>query len=325
MEGESNEMKLTSHQSESIHTPAAAITWAASKQTYFTVRFLVDRDRIADAYRAYAYFRWLDDQLDGELMGEPERIAFVERQRALMESCFRGEWPCHASVEEQMLVDLIRSDPRQNSGLRVYVREMMAVMDFDAHRRGRLIGQEELADYSRSLARAVTEALHYFVGHGCTAPHSEARYLAAAGAHIAHMLRDTLGDVAAGYFNIPREILAAHAITPQDVGSDAYRAWVKSRVEMARTCFEAGEGYLSQVENLRCRLAGYAYIARFVGVLDAIERDGYRLRSTYPECKTLRNGIASGLSLLALALQPRRREAAPRALLSTLRTSEGKL
>ncbi|PKO24096.1 MAG: hypothetical protein CVU38_00490 [Chloroflexi bacterium HGW-Chloroflexi-1] len=298
-------MKLISHQSEPVHTPAAAITWAASKQTYFTVRFLVDRDLIADAYRAYGYFRWLDDQLDGELMSGLERIAFVERQRALMESCFRGEWPRRASVEERMLVDLIRGDPRQNSGLRVYIREMMAVMAFDAHRRGRLIGQEELAEYSRALATAVTEALHYFVGHGCAAPHSEARYLAATGAHIAHMLRDTLDDAAAGYFNVPREILEA-AITPQDVGSDAYRAWVKSRVRMARACFEAGKVYLSQVENLRCRIAGYAYIARFVGVLDAIERDGYRLRSAYPECKSLRSGIASGWSVLALALNPRR-------------------
>ncbi len=157
------------------------------------------------------------------------------------------------------------------------------------------------------------------------APHSEARYLAATGAHIAHMLRDTLDDAAAGYFNVPRDLLEAHAITPQDVGSDAYRAWVRSRVQMARACFEAGKGYLSQVENLRCRIAGYAYIARFAGVLDAIERDGYRLRSAYPECKSLRSGIASGWSLLSLALKPRRREAAPRASLFIMKTSEGKL
>ncbi len=40
------------------------ITKAASKQTYYTIRFLVDRERVADAYRAYAYFRWVDDTLD---------------------------------------------------------------------------------------------------------------------------------------------------------------------------------------------------------------------------------------------------------------------
>ena len=47
-------------------TIAASITKAASKQTYYTIRFLADRERVADAYRAYAYFRWVDDRLDAE-------------------------------------------------------------------------------------------------------------------------------------------------------------------------------------------------------------------------------------------------------------------
>ena len=42
---------------ESRDTLAESITWAASKQTYLTIRYLVDRDRVADAYRTYAYFR----------------------------------------------------------------------------------------------------------------------------------------------------------------------------------------------------------------------------------------------------------------------------
>ena len=45
-------------------SPASSITKAASKQTYYTIRFLVDRERVDDAYRAYAYFRWVDDVLD---------------------------------------------------------------------------------------------------------------------------------------------------------------------------------------------------------------------------------------------------------------------
>ena len=45
---------------------AAAITKSASKQTYYTIRFFVDRGRVDDAYRAYGYFRWVDDVLDAE-------------------------------------------------------------------------------------------------------------------------------------------------------------------------------------------------------------------------------------------------------------------
>ena len=38
-------------------TLAAAMTRRASAQTYATIRLLADRDRAADAFRAYAYFR----------------------------------------------------------------------------------------------------------------------------------------------------------------------------------------------------------------------------------------------------------------------------
>ena len=46
---------------------AATITKAASKQTYYTIRLFVDRGRVEDAYRAYGYFRWVDDVLDADV------------------------------------------------------------------------------------------------------------------------------------------------------------------------------------------------------------------------------------------------------------------
>jgi phytoene/squalene synthetase len=161
---------------------------------------------------------------------------------------------------------------------------------------------------------AVTEALHHFIGHGHSSPRSEARYLAATAAHITHMLRDTLEDTAAGYFNMPREFLESHAIAPQAVASDAYRKWVHGRVRLARDYFRAGKSYLAQVENLRCRIAGYAYIARFDGVLDAIEREGYQLRSEYRERKGLGARMGTIGSALALALSYRRPRSVSRAL-----------
>ena len=266
---------------------APSITKAASKQTYYTIRFLADRERVADAYRAYAYFRWVDDVLDTESSSGFERSVFIHRQKSLLENCYRGESIREANAEEQMLIELVRHDTEKNSGLQSYLRNMMAVMAFDAERRGRLIFQSELDEYTRLLASAVTEAMHHFIGHGCYPPLNEARYMAVTAAHITHMLRDTFDDIQAGYFNIPCEVLEANHITPQDVESDAYREWVQSRVQLARTYFEAGRGYFNQVENLRFRLAGFAYIARFECVLDSIKKEGYLLRPAYPERKGL--------------------------------------
>lgn len=266
-------------------TLAASITRTASKQTYYTIRYLVDKNLVDNAYRAYAYFRWVDDRVDQPALPRHERLAFVKRQQALMNACYNGDLLTNSTPEEYLLADLIQHDTEINSGLQAYIHNMMAVMVFDADRRGRLISQRELNDYTAWLAAAITEAMHYFIGHNSSAPNNQVRYLAVTGAHITHMLRDALVDTEAGYYNIPREVMAADGIDPRDVKGKPYRDWVKRSVQKARLCFRVGRDYLSQVENLRCRIAGYAYIRRFELVLDCIDRDGCLLRLNYPESK----------------------------------------
>lgn len=297
-------LRSTQHRSGvgSTDTLPISITKAASKQTYYTIRFLVDRDRIADAYRAYSYFRWVDDRLDEGTLQMADCIAFVELQQALIEGAYHGKSPHHLTREEHLLVDLIQSDQEQNSGLQSYIRNLMMVMAFDAERRGRLISQRELNEYTRHLAVAVTDALHYFIGHDDPLPQREARYCAVTGAHITHMLRDTLDDVAAGYFNIPHEFLESHQIDPEAVETDSYREWVKNRVQLARANFQTGKEYLARVKNRRCRIAGFAYMARFEAVLDAIEGANYRLQSEYPQRNSLTTGLRMAWSILTRSL-----------------------
>ena len=279
---------------------AAAITKAASKQTYYTIRFLVDRARVDDAYRAYAYFRWVDDVLDADAGSGPVlRASFIERQKSLLERCLRGEVPRDANVQEEMLVELLQHDGGKDNRLRAYLRNMMLVMDFDVRRRGRLITQVELDEYTRWLAIAVTEAVHYFIGNGAFAPRDETRYLAVSAAHITHMLRDTYEDLHAGYYNVPREVLEANRIEPEDVHSDAYRAWAKSRVRLAREYFKAGRVYFARVQNSRHRLAGFAYMARFEWLLETVEREEFILRPQYRERRSV--GTALRMSWLALS------------------------
>jgi phytoene/squalene synthetase len=292
---------------------APAITKAASKQTYYTIRILADRERTAEAYKAYAYFRWVDDTLDADFTqgteDAQERAAFLSRQKCLLENCYRGEPFQDPTIEEQMLIELVQRDAEKDSGLQSYLRNMMQVMEFDAGRRGRLISQAELNEYTRWLATAVTEAMHYFIGHHRYSPHDETRYLAVTGAHIVHMLRDTFDDLQTGYYNIPHEVLAAGRIEPHDVHSRAYRTWVGSRVQLARRCFQAGKRYLARVQEPRCRLAGFAYTARFEWLLDTIEKEGYVLRPQYTERKHVATGLRMGLSTLsALVNFPRKRE-----------------
>jgi phytoene/squalene synthetase len=283
---------------------AASITKEASIQTYLTIRYLADTQLVDDAYRAYAYFRWVDDALDDGQMDETERLAFLARQQEIVFQCYQGKWPHGLSPEENLVADLIHNDldragHEEKLGLRYYVKHMMEVMAIDARRRDQLISQEELTEYTRHLATAVTEAMHYFIGHDDAAPQDETRYLAVSGAHITHMLRDAIEDAAVGYYNIPESYLESHNIAPEDVDHGAYRAWVRSQVDLARSYFATGRAYMAQVENFRCRLAGYAYIVRFEVVLEAIENEDYLLRAAYPERKSTKARLKMGLTALA--------------------------
>ena len=296
---------------------AAAMTREASSQTYSTIRFLADRPLRADAYRAYAYFRWVDDIVDQDQLTQDERIRFLERQQRIVARCYRGERINDLGPEERLVADLIAGDPDENSGLQLYISHMMAVMFFDARRKGRLISEAELAEYTRCLATSVSEALYYFIGHDDPSPQDESRYTAVTGAHITHMLRDALEDTAVGYYNIPLEYLEAHGISPTAVDHEAYRAWVQNRVQLARDCFAAGKVTISRLKNLRCRLAGFAYIARFEVVLEAIEKDGYRLRAAYPERKSKKAMLKMGLSVwqqTAVSFLPHRQPLMPGSL-----------
>lgn len=281
---------------------ARVTTKAASAQTFYIIQLLADRGRTDDACRAYAYFRWVDDWLDAETRGRSECRRFVARQQALIERCYVGNPPARVGHEEAILVDLIRNNPDRRSPLAAYILNMMAVMSFDAARRGRLISQSELDAYQRSLAVAVTEVMHYFIGRDQPAPHTSERYLVVTAAHIAHMLRDTREDIRAGYFNIPSEVLCAHGISPLDVESAPYKAWVRTRVQQARRYFRAGKRHLARVRNLRCRLAAYAYTSRFETVLDRIEDDGFLLRADYAARKTLRADLRTAGSILVSSL-----------------------
>jgi len=262
---------------------ARSITRTSSKQTYHTIRLLIDKNLVDDCYRAYAYFRWADDIIDITCRSREERIVFVGQQRKLIDRLYAGDRPDGLIAEEQMVADLIWHDERKDNELRSFIYNFLAVIEFDAERIGRLVSQGELTWYSSAVGRAVTDCVLHFIGHGRPYPDTDDRFLGPIGAHIAHMLRDMLTDADVGFINIPREYLEANGIGPEDVDTPPYRAWVRGRVEQARQCFREGKLFFDQLDLLRRRIVGYWYLARFEGLLNAIERHDYVLRAAYDE------------------------------------------
>lgn len=284
---------------------ARVITQASSKQSYYTARLMVDQDLEIDCYRAYAYFRWVDDVVDIKCLNREARLAFIRRQKDLVERLYCAEYPPDLTPEEEIIADLIHNDRGECYRLRSYIRNFLAIIEFDADRKGRLITQSELNWYANTLGKAVTDGIQYFVCNGHRYPESENRYLAATGAHVVHMLRDLLEDVPEGYINIPAEEITTHNIDIQKPESEPFRTWVKSRVELARQYFAEGKKYLDELSVLRCRIVGYWYCARFETLLDTIEADGYVLKPSYPKPKK----VVTWLKFAGIALNQVREHA----------------
>ena len=262
---------------------ARIITRSSSKQSYYTACLLVDKDLIDDCCRAYGYFRWADDFIDLNAFPKKDRVAFIKRQKNIVEQLYQGEIPTDLCPQEEIIVDLIHHDRGENSGLRSFIHNFMAILEFDAQRKGQPVSQQELIWYSNCLGRAVTDGIQYFVCNGHHYPEASNRYLAATAAHITHMLRDLISDLNEGYINIPREYLEEHNLNPKEVENPLMRAWVKAQVQLARQYFCEGKHYLDQLDVLRCKIAGYWYCVRFECVLTAIEKDAYVLLPDYNE------------------------------------------
>ena len=277
---------------------AHKITWASSKQSYLTARLLADHDLADDCLRAYAYFRWADDFIDITCQSCEDRTAFVLRQQDLIESLYRGKRPADLCPEEKMLADLIAHDRGPDNGLRSFIRNFMSVIAFDAARCGHPVSRHELTTYTTNLATAVMDGLLYFIGNGHPYPQSPKRTLAVVGAHLTHMLRDTLEDLPRGIVNIPIEDIAAYGLNPEDTQSNAFRHWTQAQVEEARRCLRGGMIYIDSLDVLRAKLAGVWYCARFECILTAIERDSFNLRLEYPE----RHCLAVWMRMVGLAM-----------------------
>ena len=278
---------------------AHKITWTSSKQSYLTALLLADHDLADDCLRAYAYLRWADDRIDISLKDPEERSAFIEKQKSIIEKLYRRESVDGLCIEETMLAELIGHDRGSDSGLRSFIDHFIAVIAFDADRHARAVSRRELSKYTANLATAVMDGIQYFIGNGHPYPKTHDRNLAVTGAHITHMLRDIPEDLAAGIINIPAEYLNDHGISPMDMRSDRFRAWVREQVQLARYCFQEGRTYIDSLDVLRCKLAGVWYCARFECILNAIERDGYILRAEYPE----RHCLKAWLRMFGLAVR----------------------
>jgi hypothetical protein len=58
----------------------------------------------------------VDDTLDARTTSIAARHDFIERQKSLLESCYRSTSVPDVTAEEEMLIKLVQQDHEENSG-----------------------------------------------------------------------------------------------------------------------------------------------------------------------------------------------------------------
>lgn len=240
------------------------ITRKSSYQTYLTIRLLVDRGLRESAYDSYAYFRWLDDEVDRKQSAKAEKLLLLRRQKRIIDLAYRGKLPKNLRPEEELIVKVISTNRSRKAKLYAFITKFYEVIHFDARRNGRAIKPDELERYTATLSRAVMSGLRYFIHTDYHYPESRDLYAAAKAAHILHMLRDYQEDLEEGYINIPDEF-----VDP--------RKWTRARVGLAGRLMKSGKAYILSLPYLRAKLAGMWYCARFERLIKEFRQNNYDL------------------------------------------------
>jgi phytoene/squalene synthetase len=271
--------KQSTERRREIDNYAKTIVRESNKLTYLIIHLLVDKNLRSDCFKAYAYFRWFDDMIDDTTDSTDEIMMLISRQKTIIYGAYDQKTQSAESIEEEILIDLINNDNKQESFLKSYILNFFSIIEFDAARKGEYINEQKLKWYSETVGKAVTDCIFYFIGNHIDYPERENRYLAAEAAHITHMLRDYREDIKTGYFNIPNEYLIEKKITIDDINCDEFRHWVKNRTIMARENFSEGKKYIYSLKIFRTKIAALWFCLRFEKVIDVLEKNSFDLCS----------------------------------------------
>lgn len=278
--------------------PAENITRDASVQTYWTVKLLFDQERKEDAYRAYAYFRYLDDEIDIRRKTIASRRSFILRHRGVIDAAYAGSPLPSLTTAERLITELISHNPDSSGLLGSFINNFFAVIAYDSGRRGIQISRQRLLWYRKTLSKAVTDGIAYFVNGNRPFPPHPALYAGAEAAHITHMLRDLFEDAADGYYNIPREYCVSHHISPRRLSPQHVRGWVRGETIHARKLFAASHAYIDTLPSLPAKIVCAWYCERFEHLLTTIERENFVLRRHYSRVHSARKYLS--MALIAL-------------------------
>jgi phytoene synthase len=243
------------------------ITKSEAKNFYYAFRTLPHRKRRA-IYAAYAFFRRVDDVVDGDASLDVKRERLIQA-RALMDPGRSADGPDIVLLALKHAID-------EHSIPKSYFGDFVEGMEMDLVQT-RYRDFEELRSYCYGVASAV--GLISIAVFGYTDPKAK-EYAVDLGIamQLTNILRDLGEDAGRDRIYIPTDELSAYGYSETDLLSgttnDAFRELMSFQVERARQYFRSGLKLIPLVTT-ESRACPSALAEVYNAILDRIEASEY--------------------------------------------------
>lgn len=208
----------------------------------------------------FAYVKVIDNVVDVERDAE-KALAYMVRQRRLMEACYAGAAPDgELPRPDHFGRQFFLQDARAGAPLRSCFEDVFAVMEFDVRRRGRVLSHDELDAHLVATGEPGIRFLTTFMAPEVELPPP---YLALASrAYLwADSLLDLEEDLADGLINVPAEAIERFELTPA-VEDAALPLWVAEQAGRTMGYFDQALAQTDELEHPALILFCKLYLGR---------------------------------------------------------------
>jgi phytoene/squalene synthetase len=223
--------------------------------SYYFGRLFFVSERREILYKAYGYFRWLDDIVDQAAIPRQQADEIIQRQSQLIAAWYEGRDSLQGQDTESLMKDVIQCNRPLGCPLRPMARGFLDALSWDVQRRYTIVEQEALDRYSQLLGCSYAHGLLF--GFGLSPVESRYQtivYLGGVASHLSHMIRDYEEDRELGYINISREALRRFQIDLDESQSANVRRWKRSLARKACAMFREARKQRNTLPTARARI-----------------------------------------------------------------------
>jgi squalene synthase HpnC len=269
----------------------------------FTVgSWLLPRQLLKHFYHIYAYCRWADDLAD-EAGGGQHALDLLAWWREELLCCYHGIPRHPVMIALQETIGEFHIPPRPFLDLLVAFEQDQQVQEYDTY--------AQLLEYCRHSANPVGHLVLYLCSCHCDESARLSDHICT-GLQLANFWQDIRRDLNIGRIYLPNEDRRLFGYSDDDLRNhrftSAFRDLLRFEVERARASLHRGLPMLERVTP-EVRVDIELFVAGGLGILDAIERQGYDVWARRPTLSKWSKARLFGRAILGRLRTPQPRGA----------------